>query len=687
MKNTTLILLVALLLAGPGARAQQITQAHKDRAAALVRQLTLDEKIDMISGKVDGFCTQAVPRLGIPAIRMADGPQGVRNIGGQRIQSTFYPCGLSVAASWNRHAVREMGRGIGCAAKAHGIQIMLGPGVNIYRSALCGRNFEYYGEDPYLASETASEYIQGMQEQGVMATIKHFALNNQEYDRHGTSSNVDERTMNEIYFATFRKAVEQAGVGAVMTSYNPVNGAHAAENAWLIRNNLRSWGFQGIAMSDWNSCYDPVNFMKAGLDFEMPRPVVSKPEIIRNLMKNGVVTEADLDEKCQHILQTFAAFGLLDKSLAPEPEAENKEESARRAYEIALEGPVLLKNEGGILPLKPGRKNNYVVIGPNAYTIVCGGGSGYVTLEDGRGVTLSEGMVRLGRDYPVTLMGHPDPEVLRKATAVIVATGFEELSESESRDRTYPLHVSRRNLIDQVLKHTDRVILVANSGGEFDLSPWIDKIPAIILDWYPGQEGGNAIAALLTGKVSPSGKLPFTFWGALEKNPAQAYYKPEQLQVAKARDKYPRIDYNEGVFLGYRGVEHFGIKPLFPFGFGLSYTSFRYDDLSVTATADGGFDVSFTVSNTGNFDGKEAAQVYVSPQHKSPVLRPERELKGYDKKLIRKGSSEHYTIHLGAEAFRYYDERTHAWKQDPGAYKILVGASSQDIRLQADIRI
>ncbi|MBQ9547690.1 MAG: glycoside hydrolase family 3 C-terminal domain-containing protein [Bacteroidales bacterium] len=684
MKKNTLLLLTAVLLASPVARAQEITQAHKDRAAALVRQLTLDEKIDLISGKIDGFCTQAVERLGIPAIRMADGPQGVRNYGNKRIQSTFYPCGLSVAASWNRQAVREMGRGIGCAAKANGIQIMLGPGVNIYRSALCGRNFEYYGEDPYLASETASEYVQGMQEQGVMATIKHFALNNQEYDRHGTSSNADERTINEIYFATFRKAVEKARVGAVMTSYNPINGMHAAENPWLIRDNLRAWGFEGIAMSDWNSCYDPLNFVKGGLDLEMPWAKVAKPDLIKGLLANGVITEDDLDEKCQHILQAFAAFGFLDKSTAPDPAAEDKALSARRAYEIALEGPVLLKNEGGILPLKPGKKNKYVVIGPNAYSIVCGGGSGWVNPEDGHGVTPAAGMQALGKDYPVILLGHPDPEVLRSATAVIMVTGFDEAFESESRDRSYNLPPTRANQVDAVLKHTDKLVLVINSGGEFDLSRWLDKVPAIIMDWYPGQEGGNALAALLTGKVSPSGKLPFTFWGSLDKNPVSGHYTPQQLQKAIYRASYPYTDYSEGVFLGYRGVKHFGVEPLFPFGFGLSYTSFRYDDLSVVPAGDG-VDVSFTVTNTGAADAKEVAQVYVCPQ-KPSVLRPDRELKGYDKKLIRKGASERFSIHLGPDAFSYYDVKTHAWKQDPGAYRIAVGASSADIRLQADIR-
>ena len=668
------------LSAGP-----RITQADKDRAAKLVSQMTVDEKIEMISGKIDAFHTYGIPRLGIPAIRMADGPQGVRNVDGKNIQSTFYPCGVSAAASWNRDAVHEMGAGIGCAAKAHGVQIMLGPGVNIYRSALCGRNFEYYGEDPYLASETAASFIEGMQEQGVMSTIKHFALNQQEYDRHGTSSNADERTINEIYFATFRKAVEKAGVGAVMTSYNPINGTHAAENPWLVRENLRKWGHEGIVMTDWTSTYNTLDFIQGGVDLEMPRNYVTNPKAVKELLANGVISEADLDEKCQNILQTLSAFGFLDKNLEADPSAEDNALSQKRAYEIALEGPVLLKNENGILPLKPGKKNLIAVIGPNASTIVCGGGSGWVNPEDGKGITLAQGMLNLGKKWNVKVLETPDPAVLKKAAAVIVSIGFNKKTESEGRDREYSLGDEQNNLVQEVAALNPNVVVVANSGGEFDITPWADKVKAIILDWYPGQEGGNAIAAILSGKVSPSGRLPFTFWGELEKNPAQKWYDVAPLHPNKNRDRYPFTTYGEGIFLGYRGVEHFGVQPLYAFGYGLTYTSFEYSDATVTK-AGNGFDVTFTVRNTGKADAKEVAQVYVVPENPS-VMRPARELKGYEKLLVPKGASQKYTVHLGPEAFSYYDVKTHDWKLDPGKYRILIGASSQDIRLEVPVTL
>ena len=668
------------LSAGP-----RITQADKDRAAKLVSQMTVDEKIEMISGKIDAFHTYGIPRLGIPAIRMADGPQGVRNVDGKNIQSTFYPCGVSAAASWNRDAVHEMGAGIGCAAKAHGVQIMLGPGVNIYRSALCGRNFEYYGEDPYLASETAASFIEGMQDQGVMSTIKHFALNQQEYDRHGTSSNVDERTMNEIYFATFRKAVEKVGVGAVMTSYNPINGTHAAENPWLVRENLRKWGHEGIVMTDWTSTYNTLDFIQGGVDLEMPNNHVTKPELVKALLANGVITEADIDEKCQNILQAISAFGFLDKSLDADPSAEDNVLSQKRAYEIALEGPVLLKNEDNILPLKSGKKNLIAIIGPNSNTIVCGGGSGWVNPEDGKGITLAQGMLNLGKKWNVKVLKTPDPAVLKKAAAVIVSIGFNKNTESEGRDREYSLGNEQNTLVQEVAALNPNVVVVANSGGEFDIAPWADKVKAIILDWYPGQEGGNAIATILSGRVSPSGRLPFTFWGALDANPAQKWYPAPPLHPRKNRDRYPFTTYGEGIFLGYRGVEHFGVQPMYEFGYGLTYTTFDYTDASVARSGEG-FDVSFTVRNTGKFDAKEVAQVYVAPENPS-VMRPARELKGYEKLLVPKGASQKYTIHLGPEAFSYYDVTTHAWKLDPGKYRILIGASSQDIRLEVPVTL
>jgi beta-glucosidase len=682
-----LIIAASVLLFSAAASAQPyvITQEAKDRAASLVSRMTLDEKIEFISGKVDGFHTYAIPRLGIPSVRMADGPQGVRN----KTNSTYYPCGIGLAASFSRDAAKGVGDGIGFDATARGVRIMLCPGVNIYRSPLCGRNFEYYGEDPFLASEIALNYIQGIQQHRVIATIKHFAVNNQEYSRHWTGSVVDERTLNEIYFPTFRKAVEKADVGAVMTSYNTVNGVHAAESAWLIKENLRAWGFEGIVMSDWKSTYTTLGVLTGGLDLEMPENFTTKAEMIKPLIENGVLPESNLDIMCQHILQTFIAFGLLDQPAKDESIPEDYDYSREMAYNAAIEAPVLLTNNG-LLPLKKGR---IVVIGPNANIVAFGGGSGRMDPIPGRNITPLAGLEALGKKYKVQFIdgsefSAEDKDAIAKANAVVFVGGFYDKTEKENSDRTYALPEGQNELIAAAAALNKNVVVVINSGGEVDITPFKDDVAAIIMAWYGGQEGGKALADIISGKVSPSGKLPFTFWGSEEKNPAAQYYHaitPEVYQKGKGRDPFPHAIYSEGLFVGYRGVEKFGVKPMFPFGYGLSYSSFEYSGGSVNPTCCG-CEVVFTVKNTGKVDAMESAQVYVQPV-KPSVLRPAYELKGFDKMLIPKGKSLEFRIPLGKCAFSYYDVDSHSWKVDAGDYKILIGSSSEDIRLSLDYTV
>ena len=682
-----LVLTAASLLLAILAFAQPyiITQSDKDRAAEIVSRMTLDEKIALISGKDDGFHTYAIPRFGIPSVRMADGPQGVRN----KTNSTYYPCGIGLAASFNRDVARGVGDGIGFDATARGVRIMLCPGVNIYRSPLCGRNFEYYGEDPYLTSEIALNYIQGIQQHRVIATIKHFALNNQEYQRHRVGSVADERTMNEIYFPSFRKAVEQGDVAAVMTSYNPLNEVHAAENAWLIKENLRAWGFDGIVMSDWKSTYSTLGVLTSGLDLEMPEDYTTKPEMVKPLIESGVVPEANLDIMCRHILQTFIAFGLLDLPAKDESIPEDYEYSRNMAYNAAVEAPVLLKNNG-LLPLKKGR---IVVLGPNANTVAFGGGSGRMDPIPGRNITPYAGLKALGRKYDVQLIESTEftPEeqkAISKAKAVIVVAGFNHKTELENHDRTYGLPAGQNELIASASALNKNTVVIINSGGEVDITPFKDNVAAIIMAWYGGQEGGKALADIISGRVSPSGKLPFTFWGSEEKNPAALYYHADTAAIhrtSQSRPEYPHTTYTEGIFVGYRGVEKFGVEPMFPFGFGLSYSSFDYSDGVVIPTADG-CEVVFTVKNTGKRDAMETVQVYVAPQSPS-VIRPAYELKGFDKKLIGKGKSFEFRIPLSYHDFSYYDVTTHRWTVDPGDYKILVGSSSSDIRISLDYTV
>ncbi|MCQ2165878.1 MAG: glycoside hydrolase family 3 C-terminal domain-containing protein [Bacteroidales bacterium] len=693
--NKLLLSIMSLAMSAlPAAAQSRINDEAVQRARQIVSKMTLEEKCRLIHGDesretpdCDGFHILGNERLGIPAVRMADGPQGVRN----NTHSTYYPCGISLAASWNRDVATGVGTGIGYDARSRGVGIMLCPGVNIYRTALNGRNFEYYGEDPYLASETAVNYIKGIQSRGVMATIKHFAFNNQEYDRHSVSSNVDERTANEIYFPTFRKAVEQADVACVMTSYNPVNGTHAAENPWLIDGNLRSWGFRGIVMSDWTSTYSTIDCVTGGVDLEMPRDYVMNYELVKPLVDNGVLDEAVLDRKCVNILSTLCAYGFLDNPMQDPDIPEDYELSRQYALAAALEGPVMLKNEK-LLPLKPFSKGkDIVVLGPNADIVPFGGGSGKMSPIEGRNISLYRGLSELGKGYKTTLMDWKNPDWTRlgKATAVVLAVGFNHDTEGENFDRSYALPEGQDELIRRVAATNPNTVVVVYSGGEVDVTGWLDKVPALIMAWYPGQEGGTAMASILSGKTSPSGRLPFTFWGSLEKNPAYANYYVNKDKAEYANEKrfwkYPFVEYREGIFVGYRGVEHFGVQPLFPFGYGLGYSQFEYKDIVVAEGLDG-FSVTFTLKNKSLVKASEVAQLYVAPVD-SKVLKPARELKEYAKLYIEPLKSQTITLHLPKSCFSHYDTATSSWVVDPGKYMIQVGASSLDIRLEASVTV
>ena len=803
------ILVLLLCLATLSARAQVvISESDKARAAELVKQMTLDEKIDYIAG-ARSFFTHAIPRLGIPEIRMADGPQGIRN----NTVSTLFPCGILTASTWNRELGRRLGHSLGQDARARGVSILLGPGVNIYRAPLCGRNFEYFGEDPYLAGETAVQYIRGVQEEGVMATVKHFAANNQERSRHRMSSDVDERTLQEIYFPAFRKAVQEAKVGAVMDSYNLVNSVHSTENAWMNIEVLRNqWGFEGIVMSDWTSVYSTLGAVNGGLDMECPKGVFFTRKAIRPLLENGIIAEAQIDEKVQHILQTFIAFGFFDSPRKDASIPEDNPESRQTALDIAREGVVLLKNEGA-LPFA--RKAKVLVMGPNAGRIPTGGGSGFVTpfssvsIADGLKAVLGEkrvtvlsddtlfasilsdirtgaktgfraryylgeklegnplldtvepdpshrwrfgspmkelpddgfsvrwegtycpvtdGLLRFvlsgddgyrlsvngkrlggdwgnhalstrtvflnveaGRDYDICFefyehageatvgfeAGMLDEALLQKSLAactdVVYCAGFHSDIEGEGFDRPFELPDSQLDMLERL--GGKRLTVIINAGGGVDFSGWSDRANAVMMAWYPGQEGGTAIAELLSGKASPSGKLPISIEKKWEDNPVHDSYFDDS-----GRN---RTTYSEGLFVGYRGYDRSGIAPLFPFGFGLSYTSFSYSNISVEKVADG-VEVSFDVTNTGKKDAMETAQVYVHDVASS-VLRPYKELKGFDKKMVQKGKTVRFSVTLGPDAFSFYDVASGSFKLEPGEFEILAGPSSADLPLKTTI--
>ncbi|MEE0235757.1 MAG: glycoside hydrolase family 3 C-terminal domain-containing protein, partial [Bacteroidales bacterium] len=581
---------------------------------------------------------------------------------------------------WNEDVAYEMGVALGQDSRARGVHILLGPGVNICRSPLCGRNFEYMGEDPCLASATAVGYIKGVQSQGVMATVKHFALNNQEFNRHHVSSDADERTINEIYFPAFKAAVD-AGVASVMSSYNLVNNVHSAENRWLLTETLREkWGFEGFVMSDWTSTYSTLGCVRSGLDLEMPEGFCMNYAAIKPLVETGVIREKDIDRKVENILASLIAYGFLDRPQLDTTIKEDNPYSRDVAYRLSCESAVLLKNDS-VLPLKKG--SNVVLMGPGADIIPCGGGSGSV--DPLYSISLYEGMSRLGEDFPVTIVGEDYREAVRalkEADAVVVSVGFDRQTEKEDHDRTFALPQGQDELIEFAAEHNDNVIVVIYSGGAVDMRRWHDKVEAVLMGWYPGQEGGLAIARMLAGEMSPSGRLPISIEASPEDNPAYDNYYVEEPMTKRGHSTL-NVTYGEGIFVGYRGYEKNGVSPLYPFGYGLTYTSFEYSDLMVSEKGDG-VDVTLTVTNTGNFDAAEVVQIYVGEDNPC-VARPAKELKGYDKVFIPKGESAVVNVRLPESAFAFYDVDIHDWRINPGTFTIMVGASSQDIKLKEHI--
>ena len=611
---------------------------------------------------------------------MADGPQGVRN----NTKSTLFACGVAAAASWNEDIAYEMGVALGQDSRARGVHILLGPGVNIYRSPLCGRNFEYMGEDPLLAAKTSSQYIKGVQSQGVMASVKHFALNNQETDRHHISSDADERTINEIYFPAFKAAVD-AGVATVMSSYNLVNNVHAAENEWLLKETLKGkWGFEGFVMSDWTSTYSTLGCVRSGLDLEMPQGFCMNYESIKPLIDNGVVREADIDDKVQTILENLIAYGFLDRPQLDTTIKEDNHYSREVAYRLSCESAVLLKNEGA-LPLVKG--GEVVLMGPRADVIPCGGGSGAV--DPLYSISLYEGMKQLGENHPVTLLAddyksRSAAAALKNASAVVISVGFDKYTEKEDHDRTFALPEGQDELIEYACSLNDNVIVVVYSGGAIDMSRWHDKVSAVLMGWYPGQEGGLAIARMLAGEISPCGRLPISIEAKAEDNPCAAtYYVGKPMTKRGFSTKY--VTYSEGVFVGYRGYDRSEVKPLYPFGHGLTYTTFEYSDVKVTPSA-GGCDVQVTLTNTGSYDASEVVQVYVGEENPT-VPRPVKELKAFKKVALKAGESKVLNFSLDDKAFAFYDVESHDWKVNPGQFNIYVGASAGDVRLNEFVNI
>ena len=834
----------AILIASLSCSAQFVghdPQAVNQRVDDLVAKMTLDEKIELIGGDTP-FRTHPIPRLGIPFFQMADGPVGAHI----PAPTIAYAAGIGLAASWDTSLALRVGQQLGRDARSRGAAFLLGPGVNIYRAPMNGRNFEYFGEDPFLAAGIAVGYIRGVQQEGVSATVKHFLGNNSEYLRHDSDSVIDERTLREIYMPVFEAAVKSAKVGAIMDSYNLTNGEHMTQNRRLNVDVAKDqWHFPGIIMSDWVATYDTAAAANGGLDLEMPYGVYYDPAKILPLLKDGTISQATLDDKVRRILRVAADFGWLDRPQLDIDIPRYNLEGRDASLQAALEGAVLLKNENHALPLDKSAIKTIAVIGPTAtQTVTTGGGSGEVVsfastnllvgvsndigeqakvlyarglysifqmsrltrfTTDPEGTTAgvthvtyakanlegditgtvtetsmgiagstrrepeeqelnaltahknanpytrptnsskwtgyytpeeagkfavfvqTDGKYRLLVDdnvvfdssvipkailnqatleltkaphkvvleqlsqqigsvsgmragiVPLSTIVEKDAlEMAAKADAVILAVGFNAASESEGGDRSFELPVGQEQLIQQIAALGKKTIVVITSGGSVDVSSWKDKVQGIFATWYSGEEGGTAAARLLFGEDDPSGHLPSSWEKQITDNPSYAHYYPDP-----GTDK---IVYREGIFVGYRGYEHNHVEPQYPFGFGLSYTSFSFRNLKSTPAGDGRFHVTFDVTNTGERAGATVAQLYVG-QVSPSVERPVKELKGFERVSLQPGETKHVALDLDPRSFSYFDVKSAAWQADAGTYTLMLGDSSEDIQQRITVQL
>lgn len=656
-------------------------------ADQLLAQMTLSEKCAYIGGS-RVFFTQSIERLGIPSVMFSDATAGVVlrdrffEVTYQNAMPTSvaFPAPLLLAASWNPQLATAYAKSIGEQCVANGIGVLLAPGFNLYRLAQCGRNFEYFGEDPYLISRMVERYVEGVQSTGTIATLKHFVANNTDYFRRKSNSIVALRTLHEIYLPAFKAGID-AGAKAVMTSYNLLNGEWTGQSEFAINYLLRTvLGFKWLVMSDWWSVYDGEKVVASGQDLEMPASDATAD--IHDKIAQGVIAEADLDRMVKSILTTFKAMNLFERKPQPEllqhyPEHENI------ALQVAREGTVLLRNSNDILPL-PQLGDEILLLGDYIHKKACGGGSSFV-----RGynqITQFEALHKVFGER-VRYLPSPSDDDISNARHIILSIGTDD---AESWDRPFSLPVGEERYVKRVVGLNSKVIVLVNSGSGIRMTDWVEQAAAIIYCFYNGQNGNVALTEILTGEVNPSGKLPFTIEKEFSDGPGAGYipsgealYYGENDAWEKAHEVYD-VEYNEGIFVGYRWYEQQGIAPLFPFGFGLSYTQFHYDQIHVDdaqtpikTLADGGkIKVYFTLHNRGQRSGQEIVQLYVSDVAASEP-RPKKELKGFDKILLAAGESQLVCLELDYNAFRFWSTQAQEWIVEPGDFDILVGGSSQ----------
>lgn len=691
----------------------------------LITELTLEEKISMIHG-AGLFRTAGVARLGIPPVRFSDGPMGVRaefadaewrNVGMTDDYVTYLPCNSAVASTWNRELARASGSVLGEEARGRGKDVILAPGINIKRSPLCGRNFEYMSEDPYLIEELVVPMVQGVQQHDVAACVKHFAANSQETQRLWVDTRVDERTLREIYFPGFRAAVEKGGIFSLMGAYNLLNGTHCCASQQLLGGVLRSdWGFDGLIVSDWSAVHETPRAAASPLDVEMGVNTTFNEmyfaDPLLKLVRAGKLPESCIDEKVKNILRMMLRLKMIGPHTAErKPGAYNTEEHRRAALQTAEESVILLKNEGHVLPLAPCR--TVAVIGANAVTAHADGG-GSAEIKALYEITPLMGIkkllggnctVRFAPGYPIPKKGSR-PEIswqaesvgdnaefarveaadkapadyireavaLAKASdAVIFVGGLNHDYDVEGLDRNdMQLPYGQNGVIEALLDARPDTAIVMIAGSPVEM-PWLDRANAVMWSYYAGSEGGTALAEALFGHINPSGRLAETFIRSLADCPAK---HGENFGLRDA------VTYTEGVMVGYRHYDTAGTDVNFCFGHGLSYTEFAYSNLRVA-----GRNVTLTVKNVGDAAGKETVQLYVAPRCESAIVRPAHQLRGFEKVMLAPGEEAQVHFTLSDMDFSCYDVAAHSFAVIPGAYELQVGASSRDIRLTANLTV
>lgn len=723
----TVMVLAAIPLVMTMQSCSQKSDSTEAEIEKLVSQMTLEEKIGMLHGN-SKFTSAGVERLGIKEIDFTDGPHGVREelerdswkpAGWTTDTATYFPTGTAIAATWNTDLAFKMGVGLGKEARFREKDILLGPAVNIQRTPLCGRTYEYYTEDPYLCSRIAVNYIKGVQSCDVAACVKHFAVNNQETDRGTVDVAVSDRALNEIYLPAFKAAVTEAGVYTLMGAYNRFRGAYCCENNYLLNNVLRDqWGFDGFVVSDWDGTHSSVASALGGLDIEMGTKIEGidynkfyMADSLLAAVKRGEVEESVIDKKVANILRVLFRIKALGATDRQKGEL-NSAESHQTAYQIASEAITLIKNENAILPIDTSKVKRIAVIGDNSTRCLANGGFGAGVKSQyevtplqglqnrlaGTGIELVfvQGYEKKSKaDYKNeierTIMQSDvaDYKLINEAVAVakscdmaIIFGGHNLDQDTEATDRkTLKMPYGQDSLIAAVSKANKNTVMVVIAGSPVDLKVSLDNAKSVVYGWLNGCEGGNAMADVLLGRVNPSGKLPFSI--------------PAKLSdlVVHEIGAFPgvegKVDYSEGVFVGYRGLDTKGIEPLVPFGFGLSYTDFDYADLKTDKdlySKDEVIKISFSLTNAGNMAGAEVVQVYVADKEAS-VERPAKELRAFAKPVLQQGETKIVEIEIPVKNLAFYDEKISDWNVESGEFELMIASSSRNIRLAKTVNV